>query len=457
MYARLIMVNATTVALTLLLGVLAAATIWGLAEAITTSISAVLAFNFFFLPPVGTFTVEDPQNWVALLAFLATAIITSQLSSRAKRRALEAQARAQETARLYELGKAILMREELERTVEHVLTDVTRIFVLKFVGFYSFEDDRMNSSGPSFGEIETWRRVAESGDSFRNQEGNRIVAVRLGGQPIGSIGFAGSPLSPMVAEAIANLTAIALERKRVMERVALAEAARRSEELRTALVDGMAHDLKTPLTAIKACISGLLPRASQLDETGREYLSIIEEETERLQQTLSEAIEMARIDAGKLSLHRSAHNLLDVFAELIAEMKVSPERIKIVPQPMLPPVQIDADLIKLAGKQFVDNALKYSPATAPVEIRAHHGVGMVEVSVSDEGAGISAEDRPRIFEKFYRGRSGRASAGGTGMGLAIAKGIIEAHGGSVGISRNAKGGSIFSFRLPLSENIHVNE
>ncbi len=268
------------------------------AVAVTTSVAAVLAFNFFFLPPVGTFTIEDPQNWVALLAFLITAITASQLSARAKRRTIEAQMRRRETEQLYALGRAILLDDNFDRILPNAATDVARIFQVERVALYDAAGGKTFRHGAEVDQAQLLQ-VAQSGAAFHKADEKYTIApLHLGGKPVGSLAIRGETGATLtLVEAIANLIAIGLERARAIERAASAEAARRNEELRAAMLDGLAHDLKTPLTAIKASVTSLISRYPRTEARREELLSIVDEETDRLHRIVSEAIQMARIDA----------------------------------------------------------------------------------------------------------------------------------------------------------------
>jgi two-component system sensor histidine kinase KdpD len=450
-YTKLIAVNSTTAALTFLLAVLLIATIWGLAEAITASIAGVLAFNFFFLPPVGAFTIEDPQNWVALFAFLVTAITTSQLSARARRRTLEAQRRRRETEQLYELGRAILLDESFDRILPKAVTDIARIFDVEQAAIYDAGADKTYRHGTGDDEAQL-REVAEFGVAAHNPgEQYSVAPLRLGGRPNGSLSIHGETGATLtLVEAIANLVAIGLERARAIERAASAEAARRNEELRAAMLDGLAHDLKTPLTAIKASVTSLISGYPRTEERKEELLTIVNEETDRLHRIVSEAIQMGRIDAGKVSLQRSPHSLDEIVTGALSDLKMSASRLRLDIPDRLPPLYVDFDLIGQAMKQLLDNADRYSPPGSPIAVSARLAPDSVVVSVADSGPGVRADEQSRIFDKFYRGMHSSRFREGTGMGLSIAKGIVEAHGGKITVSAGPEGGSVFSVQLPLS-------
>jgi two-component system sensor histidine kinase KdpD len=450
-YTKLIVVNVTTTALTFLLAVLLVATVWGLAEAVTTSVAAVLAFNFFFLPPVGTFNIEDPQNWVALFAFLVTAITTSQLSASARRRTREAQSSRRQTEQLYELGRAILLDVSFDRVLPNAVTDIARIFAVEQAAIYDAATGKTYRHGTGEDEAQLIE-VAQSGAAAHKPvEKYSVAPLRLGGQPIGSIAIRGETGATLtVVEAIANLIAIALERARAIEKATAAEAARRNEELRVAMLDGLAHDLKTPLTAIKASVTSLISRYPKTEERREEMLTIVNEETDRLHRIVSEAIQMARLDAGKVSLRRGPHPLHEILTGALADLKMNASRLRLDIPDRLPTLFVDGELITQAIKQLLDNADRYSPPGSPIAVSASVVQDSVMVSVADSGPGVTPGEQSRIFEKFYRGRQSSRFPAGTGMGLSIAKGIVEAHGGIISVSADAEGGSVFSVQLPLN-------
>ena len=454
--SRLIPVSATTAALTFLLAVLLVASVWGLAEGVTTSLAAVLAFDYFFLPPVGAFTVDDPQNWVALFAFLVTAIATSQLSDRARRRTIEAQRRRRETEQLYELGRAILLDESFDRVLPKALTDIARIFDVEQAAIYNAGSGKTYRHGAGDDDARL-REVAESGAAAHDpREKYSVAPLRLGGQPNGSLSIRGETGATLtLVEAIANLIAIGLERAQAIKQAASAEAARRNEELRAAMLDGLAHDLKTPLTAIKASVTSLISGFPRTEERKEELLTIVNEETDRLHRIVSEALQMGRIDAGKVSLQRGPHALHEIVMGALSDLKLGPSRLEIDISDQLPPLFVDGDLIGQALKQLFDNADRYSPPGSPIAVSARLAPDSVVVSVADSGPGVKADEQSRIFDKFYRGIHSSRFPGGTGMGLSIAKGIIEAHGGKITVSARPEGGSVFSVQLPLSpEQVH---
>ena len=339
-------INPTTAALALLLVVLFVAALWGSRPALVASALGVLCFNFFFLPPLRTFHIDDPDNWVALAAFLITAVTAGQLSVRAKRRAEEAESGRREIERLYR------------------------------------------------------------------------------------------------------------ELREAFERASQAEALRQSERLKSALLDAVTHDLRTPLTAIKASATTLLDdlRARGPDELGAEgrceMLEVIDEEADRLNRFVEGLVEMARIEAGELHLRRRREpvgEIIDAALERAAPL-VRGRRVEVALAEGLPPAHVDARAVAEVVYTLLDNAAKYSPPGTPVRVSAETSDdGSVLLAVEDEGGGVPAHLRERVFDKFFRAmRDGDAAARGaptgTGMGLAIARGLVEAHGGRISVEDGRVGG-----------------
>jgi two-component system sensor histidine kinase KdpD len=355
-------VNSTTVALCLLLVVLFVATGWGSRPAVIASLLGVMCFNFFYLPPVGRWTIDDPDNWVALFVFLVTAVTAGQLSAHANRRAEEAEAGGREIARLYR----------------------------------------------------------ELRDAF--------------------------------------------------ERASQAKALEQSERLKSALLDAVTHDLRTPLTSIKASVSTLIDdfrskgsggEAAALDEEGRgEMLDIIDEETDRLNRFVEGLVELARIEAGELHLRPrwgSVEEIVAAALERAASLTCGHE-VSARIDDGLPSVRVDSKAVAEVLYVLLDNAAKYSPAGTRIGVRAESSrEGTVRLCVEDEGPGVPPELRERVFDKFFRamrdGDSGTHQPQGSGMGLAIAKGIVEAHGGRILIEEGGGGrGSRVVVTLPVGDD-----
>ena len=452
LYRTVIPVNNTTVALTLLLAILGVSARWGLAEAMVASVAAVLGFNYFFLEPLGRFTIDDPQNWVAFGAFLVTAVTASQLSGYARRRTAEAEERRLEIEKLYALLQAMTLTGNARRTVREFVHSVVRIFECGAAAFYYSPTGDIVRSGPESAPVSDHDLLAAAEIEEPSLDPRRQVftaPVRLGGRGLGSLALLGPLPAETTLRALANLVAITLEKARAIEDASHSEAAHHNEVLKSALLDSLAHDIKTPLTSIKAAATSLLGGAPEAE---RELLTIIDEEADRLNRLSAEVIAMARVDAGKLHLEKrsvAVGDLIDgALSELAAELRG--RQVAIYAAPDLPPVEADPELIQQVVKHCIENAIKYSADGSPIAISATLKNEKLVIGIADRGPGIEEGERLRIFDRFFRGRRHRFETKGTGMGLAIAKGIVEAHGERIWVESESGQGSTFYFSLPRS-------
>jgi len=453
-YTRL-PVNPTTVALTFLLVVLGVASRWGLTLATTTAVVATLAFNYYFLPPIHTFTVADPQNWIALLAFLVTAIVASRLSERARREAENAHRRRKEVERLYFLSQQLLATENVMELLNSIPQFVRDAFGLKAAAMYLPKRREVYRTGFDHPELseEQLESVSCRGELVVDEEQQLcFVPLRIGVRPVGSLGLEGAVLSRETLEAVGSLVAISIERAGAVETLTRNEASRESEKLRSALLDSVTHEFRTPLTAIKLSVTTLLAPDNVNAEARQELLTVINEESDRLNRLVGEAAEMAQLDAQQVELRRESHPVREVIEAALERAKqvLACREVKLQIPEGLPPVGVDLERIAEVLVQLLENAAKYSPAETPITITAEPAGKMVSISVADRGPGIDDMEQSLIFEKFYRGRDQRYRIQGTGMGLAIAKAIVEAHGGTIGVTSQTGSGSVFYFTVPSS-------
>ena len=449
-YTTAVHVNPTTVALSYLIAILFVATWWGIVEATTASIVAMLCFNFFFLPPVGTFTIADPQNWVALVAFLVTATVAGQLSGRARKREIDAVGRQRDLERLYALSRSLLLSEGGASMSGTIARHIVDAFELPAVGVYDHRANTVSWAGSTeLPASETMLRdVARRATLLRDPGGLVVIAIQLGGTSVGSLAILDKSggLSDTVLHSIANLAAIGLERARSQEVTARAEAAHQSSELRATVLDALAHEFKTPLTSMKAAASDLLGSGST-SARDRELVTIIDEDLDRFQALVTDAVQMLRIDAGNFAVHLDRHNVADVVTSTLRKFETRLDGhhlVKDVPEQLT--VDADRELLGLALRQLLDNALKYSPPTSTIEVRAH-GNGAIDVIVRNSGSSIPEAEQARVVERFYRGTQARHIPG-TGMGLAIVQQIARAHGGTLSISSSSEAGTTFTLSLP---------
>jgi two-component system sensor histidine kinase KdpD len=454
--------NAITAALCLLLVVLASATRFGLWPSILTSVTGVLCFNFFFLPPLGTFTIADPENWVALLAFLLTAVIVSRLTATLKARRLEAESRQDEIWKLYQLSRVIIAAPEADSTASLVTGQVGETFKSDYCAIFARNDGKRwerlavtSREAHAFSPTEAMlARAFESGEPIVDADTERTayIPLKVGLRSMGVMVLRSPRLGVELAEAAAGLVALALERSRFIHELSRAEALKHSDELKSALLASVSHNLRTPLTSIRAAVDNLMQDDIAWDaETRREFHGIIREETERLSAIVRNLLEMARIEAGELKIDRRwtapaeiVSNVLSLSAAALRE-----HRVDVDADESSPLVFVDARLIGEALSNLLENAAKYSPAGSVIRVAADVTDKGLSMRVADEGAGIPPDALERIFDKFYRGENANERLG-TGMGLAIAKGIVNAHGGAIRADNAPDGGSVFSFFIPAA-------
>jgi len=455
-YFKQVHVNPTTVGFTFLLAILVVSANWGLRYALLMAVVATLAYNYFFLPPLLHFTIADPQNWVALVVFLITALIASQLSERARREALQSNQRRQEVERLYAFSQQLLLADNVFGLLNSVPGYIVESFGIGGAALFLenkqktyFSDIALQTSLP----VEELKSVCGRGEPLRDrQRGVCLMPLRLGVRLIGSFGITGCNLSRETLEAIGSLVAIAIERAGTMEKLSRAEAARESDRLRSLLLDSVTHEFRTPLTAIKASAETLMSEAKLERPQLQELLVVINEESDRLNRLVGEAAEVAQLDARQVELRfepRRIHQAVDLAVQQ-SKHALEHHPIEITVPDSLPPVKMDLDRIIEVLAQLLDNAGKYSPPDSPIHITADMRGGQLVTSVADHGPGIDDIEQAMIFEKFYRGRDQRLSIQGTGMGLAIAKAIVELHGGTIGVTSQVGRGSVFYFSLPLT-------
>jgi two-component system, OmpR family, sensor histidine kinase KdpD len=454
LYTRLLRVNPTTVALTLLLVVLAVAAAWGLRYSVFTSLIATASFNFFFLPPVRTWTIADPQNWVALAVFLMTAMIASQLSDKARRQAESAESRRHEIERLYGFSQQLLIKENVFELLNELPRTIVDEFSVASAAIFFNSGEKVyysDVSAHNLISLEELKAVSARGEiSARPEQNVTVIPLRIGVRSVGSFAVIGS-LSRQTLEAIGSMVAIATERARAVEKLSHAEAARESEHLRSALLDAVTHEFRTPLTSIKAAASTLSSSVHLDDAARHDLVAVVEEEADRLNRLVGEAAEMAQLDAHQVHLE---FEILDIRGAIDAALKESgsPPANREVELKMaadLPRVRIDKQRIVEVIRHLLENAVKYSPAGTPIRVTAERAGQNVCVTIADQGPGIDDFEQLLIFEKFYRGR-GQRGVQGTGMGLPIAKAIIEAHGGTIAVTSQLGRGSVFHFSLPAS-------
>jgi two-component system, OmpR family, sensor histidine kinase KdpD len=449
--SRVVPVNATTAGLLYLLEILLIATVATLVESVMASLAAALCFNVFFLPPIGRLTIADPQNWVALMAFLVTALVASKLSAGLRARQAEMLEAQRNIERLYALSRSMLLASDTREVRRVIINKLIELFGFSQVALYEPATGAFQRSGPdSLITDEMLRQTAVRGavEYFESQRLS-LVPITLGGAHLGGLGFVGARLTDANLQALANTIALALAQSQAREAQTRADAVRKSEELKSVLIDALAHDLKTPLTAIDTAADLLVRPQFLSEDQRRDLLTVIREEVGGLKRIMEEAIHLARLDAKRLRLDYrslSVQQMAQQAIDSLGALAGSHHLVLDIPAG-LPRVHVDPELLAQALKQLIDNAVKYSSAGSEIRVSAEETGGLVSISVADHGPGLTPLEQARVFDKFYRGEHGRTGVQGTGMGLAIAREIVEAHGGNVRVESNPGLGSRFTISL----------
>ncbi len=442
--------NATIAAIFLLLGVVLAGAYGTRTAAVASSICATLCLDYFFVPPIGSVTIGDPQGWIVLSVFSAVSLIATNLSARLRSQRDELAGRQSDSEKLHALNRAILLSDRGPHDLHRLLVNkCMELFALEEVALFESGSGEIHRSTQSGAILEAdLRKVARYGSIDKNGPVTTLP-VTLGNKIYGSFAFIGAPLSAALVQSLGNTIAVGLAQARTQEAANQAEAVRKSEELKSVMIDALAHELKTPLTAIEAA-ADILHAGRVSPAQSDDLIAVVQQESRRLRRLMGEAIHLARIEAKRLKLERQPapvgaliRDAIDSLGQLAASQPIQLEIGEDEPS-----ILADHELVVQMIKQLLDNALKYSPAGKPVTISAMEENGLVSITVRDEGQGLTELEQSRVFDKFYRGRADHNGIQGTGMGLAIAREIAEAHGGAIGVECQLGRGCRFTVRLP---------
>ena len=452
-YRRILPANHATVALSFLILILFTAFRSRAVSSIYLALLCTFLYNFFFLPPYGSLTISDPQNLVALAAFLAAAISVNRISTRERTQAAALARRQSEVEKLYDFTQRLLLEERLQSLAEVIPEFIATSFSVRAVSLLLQERAETFIWDPEHlltGLEETRAGLPIMETASRTVNGIRVLPLLLGLRVMGTLAIAEVGYSESLYDAVGSLVAIALERANALERQSRSEAARQGEKLRSALLDSITHELRTPLTGIRMAATTLLG-APQLDQAGRtELASVVAEESARLDRLIDEAVVMARLSSGAIQVRKQSQSIVEVIETAQSELRsrLRGRAISVEVAETTPDLLMDAELMRRTWKHLLENALQYSPPASPICLTAELIGDKLAMSVSNQGPGISEADQERIFDRFYRGSNRALHAEGTGMGLAIVKAIVEAHGGGIRVSSERGHGATFNFWIP---------
>ncbi len=435
-----------------IVAVVLAAVYGGFWQATLVSVISVGCLDYFFTEPLFRFTVYSVSDWVELGAFEFTALVISQLSNRARLRAVEADAERRDTARLYQAARRVLLLDGLGDPGNPVALLIRETFELGCVVLFDGSSGSIYESGEAAPGVHQRTRDAYFLDSvaFASAEKSWFCALRLGARPVGALGLCGTEMTQLTATALASLAAIALERARTLAKRNRAEAAREAAQLRSAVLDSLAHQFKTPLTVIRTASSGL-PGAGELSELQTDLVSLIDQEANKLNALASRLLGSPKLDAAEFAPQPEPLLFSRLAKAAIQELEqqADRDRFQVSTPAQEPPVFADRELILTALAQLIDNALKYSLAGSAIEVGLNVKETAATLTMRSQGLIVSPADRERIFERFYRAPGARHSSAGTGLGLSIVKTIAKDHHGQVWAEGEADYGTKFSLSLPL--------
>jgi two-component system sensor histidine kinase KdpD len=462
-------VSPTTAALALLLVVLASATMARLRTAIAVSLIAMLTLNFFFLPPVGAFTIADPQNWIALFAFLVVAIIASKLSAAAQDRERDAIARRNEVTRLFDLTRDVLLTTETAGAIEVLARHVARRFELPRIAIclpgdggwrvyqggaheLAVDDGTLNGAfAKARGTLEFDARQRAYGGHVRiaGQQGLFVVPLRHGTRAVGLLAASSAVIDIGALDAVAGVVAIAIERIQFLGDRDAAALVRQKADLAATLLASLSHDLRTPLTAIRVAVENLCGDLPADDRRAQAAAAMAE--LERLTRLFQDILDMARIDAEAIRLEPQWVTPADIVDAALAHVRhaVQGHAVQVDADAEVE-VELDPRLTSVALSHVIENAVQYSPPDTPVVVRAEAAGDGLRVSVVDGGPGLDPGELEHLFDRFYRGRAARAATFGTGMGLSITRGLLSAAGGRIWAENMPGGGARFSLVVPAA-------
>ena len=455
-----------------LVGVVAVASRWGRGPSILAAILSVAAFDFLFVPPYFTFAVSDTQYIVTFVVMLAVALVISGLTVRIKEQADVARSRERRTALLYSLSRELASTRSLDEMIAAVGRRVVEIFGGRAAIFLAGEDGRIALRGdaapPPFAQDAREQAAAQwvhehseaAGRGTATLGGAQALHLPLVGSrgPVGVLAVAFEPGArppgvdeTQLLETIASQVALALERALLARDAHRQRLAAEGEKLRNAILAAVSHDLRTPLAAIAGAASSLASSQDRLDpEARRELVLTIHEEAQRMSRLANNLLEMGRLESRSVALRREWQPIEEVFGAALHELEsaLQDRQVQIRVPEDLPLVAIDEVLVERVLVNLLENAVRYSPAGASIELAASARPAEVLVEVLDRGVGLGTGEESQVFDKFYRGGAGRTRHG-VGLGLAVARAIVEAHGGRIWAEQRPGGGAAFRFTLPI--------
>src|SRR5271166_5080575 len=467
-----------SISLVFLTAVLASAVAWGLLPSLFACIVSVLTYNFFFLPPLYTFTIADPENVLALFFFLTVAIIVSNLTAATRRQILTARLRAKTTAELYAFSRKVAgigALDDLLWATAYQIASMLNVRTVLLMPVNDGEGLEVASGYPPEDQLDdadmaaarwTWEHNRAAGRGADTLPGGKrlFLPLRTGSGPVGVIGIDRDASGPLLTpderrllDALCDQAAVAIERISLAKGLNEARVLAETERLRAALLTSISHDLRTPLASILGTVSSLRSFPERYSAAEREeLLATLQDEAERLNRFVSNLLDMTRLESGAIELKLDLIDVAEIIGAALqrAGNVVARHHVEVTVEPELPMLRLDVVLFEQVLFNLLDNAAKYAPAGSRIDVRASRDGELVEIEVVDEGSGIPPADFERIFDKFYRVHAQDRRRAGTGLGLAICRGFVEALGGwIVARNRRDRSGAVLTIRMPVVPEI----
>lgn len=466
------LVSVIDLAMVFLPAVLFSAVTWGLGPSVFASILSVLCYDFLFVPPLFTLTISQPDDVLALVVLLIVAVLTSELASRVRAEADAAQRREKETATLYALSQQLARSAGLDQVAQAIAGQVSSLMgtsvTVLLPGASGLEvkaaQPPRQTLNPDEWAAAMWvwehnRRAGPGGESLPGSAHLFLPLTTVQGT-LGVLEVSNpAPEQELSAEqqrllqALADQSAVAIERARLGMAMAEARSLAESERLRSALLSSVSHDLRTPLASIIGAVTSVLSFGDGYKpEERRDLLETIREEAERLNRFVGNLLEMTRLESGALNLNRQWVEIGDILGSALAhlEQPLSKHRLTVKVEPGLPLLPLDFVLTEQVFVNLLDNAARYSQPGTAIDVWARREGGVVAIDVADEGVGVPPPDLEHIFDKFYRIRQGDRQSVGIGLGLSICRGLVEAQGGKITAHLRSSGkGTVFTVKLAI--------
>lgn len=448
--------RATTAGMVFLVVVVVTATQAGLVISLYSALLCAVSFDYFFLPPIHTFVLAGPQEWISMLTFAVSSLVAGRVAERARKQKEQAEQRREDVERLYLLSQEMILHEDADGLIRDLPALVAKILLLDSVVLYMQDRDQFVSTIAELSQLvkANLREITGGAHAaLANPDGYEAHALMVGMRAVGAIAWRPPNLSREVATAVSTQVGIALTRATAIEATARMEASREGERLRAALIDSLTHELRTPLTSIRAAATTLTQDEGLDDGSRKELAMIVDEESAHLDALIGEAVEMAELDANVLRVQPEPRHTRTLLEHAVEESHTALGRHQAILMVQEPDglAWFDAKLLSRVFRHLIENAALYSPPESKIMLRSRRVEGRLEFEVEDNGHGIDKGDLPYIFEKFYRGKKGTKLGKGTGMGLAIARALMIAHGGDITVESSPEHGCIFRFWVPLME------